>query len=254
MEMIVKKAVLHFYLSNVLKSMRWFILIFMAIFLFFTGLSITLGGDATFMSGLEPIFAMYFMILCMNSFTEETYFFLQHGVSRKTIFMGFALHMLIAGAIGAVLVMLTNGVTRWITSFPVVILQADSVLLQLFPAWFETMGTVPGLFVTFFWTWTLFLAAGTLGYFFTTLFYRLNKLGKVLVPVGAGVIVLFLPPLLITSANSEAIYAFTRRFWWFLRGSGEIANPMNSMGFFLVFALVLLFICWLLVRQVQLKK
>ena len=251
--MILRKAVVEYHERLTLKPALLCILIYTGAFLFFTGISTTDNFGSGWMSGLEPIFGIFFLIVCMSTFSEDTHFFLQHGVSRKAIFAGFAVYMLIASAIAALAMLLMDGFFRWVTSFEAVGLQTESLIFGLFAPWLGTMGTVTGLLVIFLWSWAMLLLAGVLGYFIASLFYRLNKLGKVLVPVGAGVVFVFLP-LIIGLSRNEMLSQIMRWFWETIRGRGDMASPMNSMGIFFLLAALLLFVCWLLLRRFQVRK
>ena len=255
--MILRKPVVEYHVRAYLKAILWFVGIYMGIYL----LSLSLAGVTVYnegvhvgISGIEFAFGLFFMICAMATYREENNFLLQHGVSRKAIFSGFAVSALIAAAIGAILMVLIDEAARGLLAIPGVNVRMDSLFLQLFGSWVNTVGRVPAILVNLLWIWLLFLVLSVLGYFLANLYYRLSKLGKVLLPVGAGVLVISLPPILFSIGGGRVGTALLRWINWMFVGRGEIAAPANSMIVFSLFTLVFLPICWLFVRRFQVKK
>jgi len=254
--MILLKLVLEFYLRNTLKALMWFSLILTGIFAASViGLLVSgVGRDSVSVNGYEIMLGICLFIVCLNSFKEEFHFFLQHGISRKMTFTGFALHLFLASAVYAIALVAFSALFLWISNLPAVGMNTYTLFTQLYANWGHSVGILSGALAHFLWTWGLFFAAGALGYFLTNLFYRLGKFGKAFVPSVIGLLLFLGLPLLNHFSGGRIIAFIWERLHWLFHGSGEIATPTNSTIFFFIFALVGLAISWLFVRRCQLKK
>ena len=252
--MILRKPVVEYHLRGYLKAVLWFVSAYMAVYAFVGLISVSQAGDSTAsVMGIEFPFALFFMIACMSTFKEENHFFLQLGVSRKAAFTSLITSTLIAGAMAALLSLLLDGIAGRIASFPGVNLERINIFAQFFTPWSQAAGRVPALLAHFLWMLTLYLAMGALGYFFANLFYRLSKLGKILVPVGAGLVGIF-SPVLDHLTGGRLLGALARGFIWMFGGGGETVAPINSILVFFLFALVFFTVCWIFMRRFQMKK
>lgn len=141
------------------------------------------------MSGITSSSAIFIFIVGLNSFTENFRFSLQNGVSRKTLFFTrlctAGVTALFMGVMDQIIHSLLSLVgqrfnTRWLSV---------SLFQQLYP---QAYGSpVQGFFLSALFGFCLLLFMANTGYAIVMLFYRLNKLGKVLVGAGVPVVLLF---------------------------------------------------------------
>jgi len=253
--MILRRPVLEYYLKNTFTVFGWFLLVYTGIFaLTVIGLGVVVivgeGSQGSF-GGFEGIAVLCLFIVALNSFREEFHLFLQLGVSRKGAFAGYALHALIASALIAVVALIGDALYSWIATLVGSSMEVASLFSQFYGQWMESGG---GIFGMFLWTWTLFLSVSVFGYFLTNLFYRLGKLGKVLVPATAGVLLFVVLPILNWITDGWMLNTIGNVVATIFRGNGEIASPVNSMIFFFASAVIGFVLCWLLMRRAPLKK
>ncbi|MCL2827736.1 MAG: hypothetical protein FWD99_03275 [Oscillospiraceae bacterium] len=253
--MILRRPVLEYYLKNTFTVFGWFLLVYTAIFAIFVIImsGVIIGGDGSYGSfgGFEGVAVICLFIVALNSFREEFHLFLQLGVSRKSAFAGYALHVLIASALIAIAALIGDALFSGIASLVGSQVEVASLFSQSYGQWMESGSGVFGMFL---WTWTLFLSVSVFGYFLTNLFYRLGKLGKVLVPVTVGVLLFVVLPILDRVTNGWVFNTIWGAVATIFRGNGEIASPVNSIIFFFVGGVVGLALCWLLMRRAPLKK
>ena len=201
-------------------------------------------------SGSEFVFLLALFIVCASYFKEYINFFLQHGISRRTAFAGFVLNLFIVGAVYVVAALLANIITSIILFSQTVNLTMMFDFSTAYHEWLDTVGTAYGFLIHLLWVWALFFAIGAIGYFLAALFNRLNNLGMIL--LGAGILFV----LMLNNRIGNPIGQFLS--WLILiylgLGSGDFANPLNSIGFLLVLSAIALGCSWLFVRSYQVGK
>lgn len=209
-------------------------------------------NDTIVMSGITFSSAIFIFIVSLNSFTENFRFSLQNGVSRKTIFLSrmctavsTSLFMAVVDQIIHVLISLVEKPLSHLVSIP---------LFQLiYPQTFEN--PVLGFFLSVVFSFCLLLFISNVGYAIVMMFYRVGKLGKVL--LGAGI-----PAALIFGI--PAIKAFdTLYFGERLRAFGNaVISPIldfafntvpNCMISLLLLAALFALFDWLLLRRATIR-
>ena len=261
--MLLKRPGLTYNLRATCKGMLWVLAVYTGLFLLaviFAAVSrvettfnvgtITTGG-VTF-GGAEGVFFIAFMIACMSDYTAEFHFMLQHSLSRRSAFIDYVLHIVLASAFVAALAYLGTTLFSFIGSLPAVQIDTQLIFPAVYSAWLEPRGALVGVLMTFLYSWTMLITAGVLGYLITTLFYRMGTVGKTIfwgVLIAGGVL---LPVL--NRLTGGWLWQFALWFGQTFLGRGDVPNPWNGMGVFLVLALLGLIPCWLLVRRCKLKK
>lgn len=207
-------------------------------------------GNTMVMSGITGASAVFIFIVGLNSFTENFRFGLQNGVSRKTIFLS---RMCTAVASALFMAVVDQIIHTLISLFHA--LQPNSHRLsvslfqQLYPAACEN--PVQGFFLSVVFSFCLLLFISNVGYAIVMLFYRVGKLGKVLVGAGIPVALIFgIPAIkaLDTLYFGERLRAF----------SNAVISPVldfafntvpNCMISLLLLAALFALIDWLLLRR-----
>jgi len=246
------KPIAEYHLRESCSSIMWVASIYVAFItaiMIFTGAIIIRlddSGNVGF-GGAEFVFALTMLIVCASSFKENIQFLLQHGISRWTGFVGFKLHLSIASVIYAVVALL---VTAFFSLLQGVSGLSAFIFFAIYEGWLNTVGAVPGFLVHFLWIWSLFFTVGAVGYFITALYNNLNTLGKIL--VAAGIIII---PSVINRLTNGAVGEIVGSWLYLMfRGSGDVINPLNGIGFFLVLSAIVMVFSWLLVRRYKLSK
>jgi len=245
------KPIAEYHLKESCTSIAWVASIYTAFIVaivLFRGVIINITySDSSYVSfgGAEFIFAITMLIVCMSSFKEDIQFLLQHGISRWTGFVGFKLHLSIASVICAVVALSITAIVSLFQEAGV----NTFAFVYIYGGWLSAVGVVPGFLVHFLWIWALFFTVGTLGYFLTALFNNLNTLGKILVGVG---VIIVLP--MINNLTGGLVVRVLDWLSLMFRGSGDVINPLNGIGFFLVLSAITLVFSWLLVRRYRLNK
>lgn len=204
-------------------------------------------GSHNYLGGVDMITTIFLFVVGLNSFKENFGMLLQNGVTRRSLFAG---RLATTASLSALLTV------------------ADLALIVVF----SLLGNVSGRFTTgsMFHTayrvdgvagfileplfiFALHLAAMMVGYCISLMFYRLNRLGKVL--VGAGVpafftIVLPMLDLYLLNGRWEAAMAYFQDW-----SMGLSANaPWMAILFFALYAVLASGFSWLLLRRAVFRK
>ena len=210
-------------------------------------------NDTIVMSGITFSSAIFIFIVSLNSFTENFRFSLQNGVSRKTIFLS----RMCTAVSTSLFMAVVDQIIHTMLSLSL-IRQANhqvsiSMFQQLYP---NTNGNpVQGFFLSVVFSFCLLLFISNVGYAIVMMFYRVGKLGKVL--LGAGI-----PAALIFGI--PAIKAFdTLYFGERLRAFGNaVISPVldfafntvpNCMISLLLLAALFALFDWLLLRRATIR-
>lgn len=146
------------------------------------------------MNGNEITSLIFLFVVGLCTFKETFLFSLQNGICRKTLFWAKLLTMVSIAALisvaDAVVLLINRGCSLLANSQ----LTAYSLYGALYGA--PNGHSIKMLFPNFFIEFFLALAVMAVGYFITILFYRLNKMGKILVGAGIPVLWCIVLPLL----------------------------------------------------------
>lgn len=232
---------------------------YIGVTLLFGGASLISYGDSagsfsvTTMNGLSAVTAVVAFMKGCCSFKGNFGMALQNGVSRRSLFSG---RICATGVFCLVLAVCDEAFTLLFALFgklPVIRAESLSLLETIYdPQWNRAALILGSVAFSF----CLLLAASALGYFCSTLFYRLPAPGKVAVIVGAEFVFICGVPILKTIRDRfhlEALWeALCRGLVW----SSNLAfgAAPNCMVFCLVVFVAFSAFAWLLMRRVPLKK
>ncbi len=250
------QKVVKYQINEFKTSMFVFFLVILALMLLI-GISVVNinvnGGESNIMGGMEFGIVIFLFIVGLNYFRETFRLMIQNGVSRKTMFKG----VIISTAIIAVIMSLINEIILLIGKVFAANTESftfEGTFEQIYGARYAGSGT--GLQMAF--EGLLFLicisaAAMMFGFLITTMYYRLNKLAKVLVSVGVPVSIIIILPIVDFSLTggqiSNAIFKFMSFAFGFLNGT----NPYYGMVTCLVGFALCAAISWLLIRKAAVK-
>lgn len=146
------------------------------------------------MNGNEVTSLIFLFVVGLCTFKETFLFSLQNGICRKTLFWAKILTM----ASVAALISVTDAVVLLIDRGLSSLTAPELVTYSLYGALYGAPDgqSIVMLIPNFFLEFLLALAVMAVGYFITILFYRLNKMGKILVGAGVPVLWCIILPLL----------------------------------------------------------
>jgi len=257
--MLLRKPVLEYYLCLTLKAMAWIGLIYLGIFALGAIGSVvafrSFGPEnmgSTSIMGVDAMFAFAFMIICASDFQKEFQFMFQHGVSRRSAYVGFLATIAVASLVGAVAIFSTAMVFNWIAGLLPGNVATSTIFGQAYAAWLANTSTPLGALTSILFYWALLFMTGSIGYFGSIVFHRLDKFGRTILIGGSISLGISLP--LLNNFSNGRLAQFALWLWSVFVGQGETANPWSGMGVFLVFAVIVLIPSWLLIRRITLKK
>lgn len=191
---------------------------------------------------VASVCGIYLFFSSIGSFKENFLMMQQNSVSRKSMFVArletIGIMSLIMTVCGLVFYYLTWAVLR--IMFMIEGSQDTMALSFAEPN--------SNAILTLVETLCGFLLLMAIGYFITVLFYRLNKTGKILVPILVCVLLAVFSTLSSIFASAPIILALER--FWILCSSSMGAQIISQFCFAAAFMLV----SWLLIRRAPVKR
>ena len=192
----------------------------------------TLAQGESFTSGLETSSQWFLFVAAMCTFRQNFLVHLQLGATRKTLVKGWICAALVIDA----LLVLINLII--LSIFLLIGLPVASTLFN----W--GLDPIPlRLFANSVQMYCANLLLMSIGYLLTCGFYRLNKIGKWIVSILMGGVVLLLGHLAIQFES--AVNAALDAFFTF-----PYTHPFLSGGFHLLAAAIIMALCWLIIRDI----
>lgn len=192
----------------------------------------TLAQGESFTSGLETSSQWFLFVAAMCTFRQNFLVHLQLGATRKTLVKGWICTALVIDA----LLVLINLII--LSIFLLIGLPVASTLFN----W--GLDPIPlRLFSNSVQMYCANLLLMSIGYLLTCGFYRLNKIGKWIVSILMGGVVLLLGNLAIQFES--AVNAALDAFFTF-----PYTHPFLSGGFHLLAAAIIMALCWLIIRDI----
>lgn len=240
------------------KGILIYYLVILAILLVFGLLLLVPSGvnGGSVFNGLSGVTAIYLFVASLCSFKENFGMALQNGTTRRSLFLG---RLCTTGAVCAV-VAVADQILTVVASLPRQFLGWNIASQSLFETLYggalgEPMNPFLLSLCSVAFSFFVMLAASAVGYFITILFYRLNKVGKILVGAGVPCFFFFGVPLLkalgvwfLGGRPAEAVVHFFSGLARFL-----LDQPQNAMltyfGTFVAFSAF----AWLLMRRAVVK-
>ncbi len=216
----------------------------------FSTFSFTLNNGTVSMGGMEFGTVIFLFIAGLNSFRGSFHFLLANGIPRKTQFFGFLLSVPV---LAGLLVIIDTLLALLISQF----ISYESLYMQLYSRRYSfpleaAMGSF--LLEKMLWSFFVYLTAMMLGFLITVLYYRMNKLTKVLVSVSVPLFFVIALPFL------DTIYFNGNISYWFFQGLVRLAfgfahgaNPYIAMFSNLVLFSILSLLSWVLMRRAVIK-
>ncbi len=206
-----------------------FMILFVAQRLFWKDSNIQFSG-----SGHEMASVIFLFVCGLNSFKSTFYMFLANGVSRRTLFKSFAAMAAPVAALMALIDSLNNLLMSSFNSYT----SMFSNMYSLRYGGIEHVGANAQVFAEgFLWMFALYMAVTMLGFFITTIYYRMSKPLKLLVSIGVPVFLFIVLPYADAAIFSGAIFRGIGYFFKLANGLLDGPNPYIAvLSYLLAFA------------------
>ena len=218
------------------------IIIFYAILFTVLGLLFIPEVEQDSNSNIEMTASIFLFAIGLNFYKEEFKFGLVNGCSRKTIFSAGILSLLSLAGLMAVVDTLTTKVMMALFDYKPMIERIYN----------RNYGTITGMLEGFLWAFAIYSLVAVTGYFITILYYRMNKLMKVVVSVGIPLLFMMVLPYL-DSYLDGVIY---RTIWNFILrvfGLYNTVNPYIAIASFFGGVIIFSGLSFLLARRAPIK-
>lgn len=206
------------------------ILLFLAQQLFWKNSNIRFVG-----SGHEMASVIFLFVCGLNSFKGTFQMFLANGVSRRTMFKSFAA---MAAPVAALMALIDSLNYLLLSSFE----NYGSMFYQMYQNRYgaEQLGANAQVLAEgLLWMFALYMFVLMLGFFITTIYYRMSKAIKLLVSIGVPVLVFMVLPYIDATIFSGAIFRGIGDFFalagGFLNGFNPYIAVLSSLLAFALF-------------------
>lgn len=197
-------------------------------------------------TGIEMASVIFIFIVGLCVFRENFLFSMQNGVSRRSFFLG---RLLTSVTLAGIMTVIDTALLAISRVLPIAQGQLNfGSLFEFSYGWTGPYVHIIPILYSFF----MYLAAVMFGYFITVMFYRLPKLGKVLVGAGVPIVLFIVLPIIDTMMFGGVI---TSGFAWFITTVFGLTTGQPLLGVlsFFVLAVILSALGWLLVRRAPVK-
>jgi len=189
------------------------------------------SGSAGIHFNFVGIFAMMLFIIGIAGVREDLRFFLQHGMGRMTTFVSTLITSLIIGVVYALISeLLLLALSNW-TTFNIQGFRTDA---GFFGRWLSG-----SLMLYLIWQ---------LGTLISLIYYRMNKLAKIIFSIAAGATILIVIPRLISNFFEQIIGFF------FNNNAHFFASPLGTTLIHLGLAIIITLGNFLLIRRAPIKE
>lgn len=244
------KSVFKYSVANMVKSIVAFYGIFISVCVLLIFLANSSGGTVS-SSGVELSSAIFIFIAGLNSFKENFYFMKSNNVSRRDFLYGTILSMLPIAFVMSFIDVIINRIQNIFISSPT---NYDMIYGNMrnitYNEFFWTQSnSIETLLNTFLFQSVVYAFAFVLGFVITILYYKSNKLTKVIISIApvAFIILLNLIIDIYPSLLSRAVKFIQFIFGW------NTLNPYAAILTFIISFISLSLIARLLTKKVVLK-
>ena len=195
------KAAVRYYLNDFKRPVIIFYGVLMALFLLQLLMAALFRNVSAASGGMESASAIFLFVAGLNGFKAQFRLFLQNGLSRKTLFTGFAAGLCILAAAMTVIDLAFG----W---FRGLFIPYTSMYMDRFGSLYASGSSFKALADGLLWSFLAYITAGMTGFLITSLYYRMNKALKLAVSIGVPALVFIVIPLIDSLYTNGAISAF----------------------------------------------
>jgi len=244
------KSVVKYNISGMKYSILIFYGIIVAVMVFLVvsmGVIMVKSNSVNFVGGAEMASAIFLFVAGLNCFKQNYLFLSTNGITRKAQFYGFIFSSLpIVAVMGAIDTAYGNILSEFINY--------NSMFSQIYRGFALETSRLLIILTGFVWSVALYLFAMLLGYFITTLYYRMSKMLKIIVSVGVPVLFIYVLPAIDAVANNGKIYGWIGKLFLSLGGLRNGYNPLIGIISLLIGSAILAGLAFLLVRKAPVKQ
>lgn len=239
------KPALRYHATDFCISLLWYygILIGLGIALFALGTYLAayhgLGEVDVEIAAVSGITMFYLFVAGLYSYKADFFYLLQNGISRRTQFVTLLI-------VGAVLALLTGVIDLLLDELMLQALRSIGLGVIDMSDFVQPASAFP-LLSKYIGVVFLNGSAFFVGLLITTVFYRLNTLGKILLPI--GVFGLLVPALSFYDHYTKHLTNASRAIDTFVR-----SGILSYLLIYAVFLLIVTGLTWLLQRRAQIKS
>lgn len=237
-----------------------FVIMYFCVYLFMLLIAVSrrFSVETGSSSGLEGISAITIFVTGLNSFKDTFKFFSANGISRKTMLRSTVASLGILSAAFAFMDTVNSVLLSHIAVLRPLFLEIYGPRFGHTANWdaaYAGLSFTPKILVeNFIWIAFLYFLFSMAGLFITTLYYRMNRVQKIVVSIAVPMVVLNGIPFFDTFVSQG-------RFLAFLQSTGNAAmgitggyNPYIGILSLFLSAAVLTFLTYLLARRATVKK
>ena len=187
------------------------------------------GLNVTIVNSIDRVTVIFLMIAGLCSFKDEFYFLIQNGVARKTIFKVRVYNAIAIGAVFAVGDQILYGIVNLLSrSYAKKIIW---IFQGIYPTFAEDLAILRVIVSLLFYV-ALYALITMFGYVISLMYFRLDKLGKTLVSIIAGMGIIIGLPWIDMVTNGALSWAY-EQFIYFALGV-ETVMPLYGIITFLI--------------------
>lgn len=247
------KTSLKYYLSDVSKALIIYYIVIYALLLIMGISQILFNPQGTgVIGGFEMASIIFIFVAGLNSFKSNFKMLLANGVSRVTMFKSTVVGILPMAGILALVDSINGVVLSSLLRFQTMFGQMYGARYAAMPATFGTQ--VQASLEGFLWMFFAYAAVAMLGFFITTLYYRMNKAFKLIVSIGVPVLIFVVLPYVDATLFHGTIFAGIREFIAFTLGFRSGCVPYIAMASNGVVFVTLGALQYLAMRRAQIKE
>lgn len=250
------KSMVKYNINSLRNSMCIFYLIIITLCILLGVLSRT-GNVSS--SGMEFSTVIFIFIVGLNIFKENFYFAKGNNISRKTYFSGTILSMIPVAMIMSIIDIVLNRIYNLFVNSPTMydmgftnyVSPQYMAITNYVPStrWIQS-NSIETLVNTFLFQGTLYLFAISLGFIISLIYYKCNKIMKVVISISPVMLIMLLEA---NSRNFPNLAEKVARFMQYILGVIPV-NPYAPMITFVILFVILAIIGYLLVRKAIIKE
>ena len=246
--MSFSKAFKYSVLSNK-KPILGFYTVVVALYLVFIVTSFFISGGSV--SGMDMASLVFLFVFGITSFKENFYMLLQNGVSRKNMFLGTVLSLLVVSVFVAVA---DTVLVRILGLIPADNFALVSLFEQLYGmTQYSNSSTFAVSIHEIAWNSMMKFAFASIGLFIGCAYYKMSGLQKTLVSCGVPCFLLLGLPLIDLALPTLNIYEKLKEFFLFFFGFSDGVNSYQCVLCCLVLSIVVSGITFLMLRKTSVK-
>lgn len=248
------KSIFKYDLFQTIRDLKIFYIVYFAIIILGAITTVVSSSSNIQLNGTEFASIVFLLVGGMNSFKSNFHFSLANSVPRKSLFIG------TVGSLAGISIFMTliNLIvsfilTRFINVSPLFYSLYNSKFSNLTPK--QALQNISYISHDFIWSIFSLITISLVGYFITLLYYRMSKNVKIIVSVGVPAILIFILPIIEEALKTNVISNSILNIFKTILGWGNgCCNPLIAVLSFISISIVLVSICYLMIRRVTIKS